>query len=132
MSVAPKPNLTLLASPLAYGGYEQPVVRFTVGSVPRVNDVEVVLRRATTWGAIDLRVATTSGRPPGQVLLSLKNQVGCWAPGFWMRKIELDGEGRARIEAVLPGRYRASIRRAEADVEVTANSTTSLDLTLPD
>ncbi len=131
VAVAPKPGLTVLASPLPYGGYDQPVVRVHVGPVPRIHDIDVVLRRPRAWGEIDLSVRGESGRGLGRVELSLENEVGCHVPGFWKRRVDLDAEGRAVVGGVLPGRYRAWVGKATAKVEVVAGLRTPLELVAP-
>jgi hypothetical protein len=129
---------TLLFSP-GVPGFECPVLSLDLHGPLRLHDVAVTLRRVEAWGALDLRVRDEAGGRPARVSLQLTNAAGTGPFREW---VEVDEEGRAVVERVPPGRYRATVTvpnpgpddfrlPAEAEVEVRGGARADLAVVLP-
>jgi len=85
-------------------GREETVTSLTIDGEPRLHEVVVEMSARREPGTLDLRVLDDGGQPRRKVVLSLRNEAGSPVSDFYNREVELDEDGRGRVE-MPPGRF---------------------------
>lgn len=123
-------------------GFDDRVTSLTFGTEPRLQDVEIVMTRGAERGTIRLTVRDDAGGVPAPVFVTVEDEAGSPASGWYAKRVELAAGMPLEISGLVPSRYDVVVTTSprfsaegyhvatRAGVVVEAGRAAELDVTL--
>ena len=119
LTICPPTGMRLLYS-IKSPGKAQKAGEFLVEGDPALHDITVVLSEPGVPGTLSLFVVDDGGKSPKAISVTIKDTGGGLLEGFYEEKVELDAEGRCRLENLQAGTYRLKVEGHGGPWDMTA------------